>query len=164
MEYHPFKPLIDKNSEILILGTFPSIKSFENNFYYSHPRNQFFPLLADIFKEKRPETIDEKIDLLKKHKIALWDVVKGANRKNSLDSSLQDIELNDIASLLKKYPNIKLIAFTSKTAEKLFKKLNIDFPTAYLPSPSPAYAKMKYEDKLKEYFSIITSNINKGNL
>jgi len=151
VEYHPFEPIIDKNSKILILGTFPSIKSFENSFYYSHPRNQFFSLLADTFDEKRPTTIPEKIELLKRHNIALWDVVKGANRKNSLDSSLKDIELNDIKSLLDKYPNIKLIVFTSKTAEKLFKKLNINFPTAYLPSPSPAYAKMKYEDKLKVY-------------
>jgi len=155
VEYHPFEPIIDKSSKILILGTFPSIKSFENSFYYSHPRNQFFSLLADTFDEKRPNSIDEKISLLKKHNIALWDVVKGANRKNSLDSSLKDIELNDIKSLLDKYPNIKLIAFTSKTAEKLFKKLNINFPTAYLPSPSPAYAKMKYEDKLKVYKKIL---------
>jgi len=155
VEYHPFEPIIDKSSKILILGTFPSIKSFENSFYYSHPRNQFFSLLADTFDEKRPNSIDEKISLLKEHNIALWDVVKGANRKNSLDSSLKDIELNDIKSLLDKYPNIKLIAFTSKTAEKLFKKLNINFPTAYLPSPSPAYAKMKYEDKLKVYKKIL---------
>jgi len=155
VEYHLFEPIIDKSSKILILGTFPSIKSFENSFYYSHPRNQFFSLLADTFDEKRPNSIDEKISLLKEHNIALWDVVKGANRKNSLDSSLKDIELNDIKSLLDKYPNIKLIAFTSKTAEKLFKKLNINFPTAYLPSPSPAYAKMKYEDKLKVYKKIL---------
>jgi len=157
MEYHPFKPIIDKNSKILILGTFPSIKSFENSFYYSHPRNQFFPLLADTFNEKKPLTIEEKIALLKRHNIALWDMVKGANRENSLDSSLKNIELNDIKSLLDKYSNIKLIAFTSKTAEKLFKKLNIDFPTAYLPSPSPAYAKMKYEDKFREYRRILKS-------
>ena len=155
MEYHPFKPIIDKNSKILILGTFPSIKSFEKSFYYSHPRNQFFSLLADTFNEKRPTSIPEKIELLKKHNIALWDMVKGANRKNSLDSSLKDIQLNDIKSLLDRYPNIKLIAFTSKTAERLFKKLNIDFPTAYLPSPSPAYAKMRYEDKLKVYKEIL---------
>jgi TDG/mug DNA glycosylase family protein len=157
MEYHPFKPLIDEESKILILGTFPSIKSFENNFYYAHPRNQFFPLLADTFGEKRAITIEEKIDLLKRHNIALWDMVKSTNRTNSLDSNLKDIEMNDIKSLLNKYPNIKLIAFTSKTAQKLFKKLNINFPTAYLPSPSPAYAKMKYEDKLMEYRRILKS-------
>ena len=150
-EFHPFKPLIDKNSKILILGTFPSLKSVENNFYYAHPRNQFWPLLANVFNEKTPTSIEEKINLIKKHNIALWDVVKKTNRTNSLDSNLKDIELNDIESLLKKYPNIKVIFFTSKTAEKLFKKLNINIPTCYLASPSPAYAKLKFEEKLKRW-------------
>jgi len=82
-------------------------------------------------------------------------MVKGASRTNSLDSNLKNIELNDIESLLKNYPNIKMIAFTSKTAEKLFKKLNIDFPTTYLPSPSPAYAKMKFDEKLEIYKDLL---------
>ena len=155
-EYHPFKPIIFDDSEVLILGTFPSIKSFENNFYYSNLRNQFWPLLEAVFNEKS----DDKIYFLKKHKIALWDMVKGANRKNSLDSNLKNIEINDIKALLDKYPNIKIIAFTSKTAEKLFKKLNFDFPTAYLPSPSPAYAKMSFEEKLKVYKSFFINNLS----
>jgi len=155
-EYHPFEPIIFDDSEILILGTFPSIKSFENNFYYSHPRNQFWPLLEAVFGEKS----DDKIAFLKKHKIALWDMVKGASRTNSLDSNLKNIELNDIKSLLKNYPNIKIIAFTSKTAEKLFKKLNIDFSTAYLPSPSPAYAKMNFQEKLQKYREFFESFVS----
>jgi len=155
-EYHPFEPIIFDDSEILILGTFPSIKSFENNFYYSHLRNQFWPLLEAVFGEKS----DDKIGFLKKHKIALWDMVKGASRTNSLDSNLKNIELNDIKSLLKNYPNIKIIAFTSKTAEKLFKKLNIDFSTAYLPSPSPAYAKMNFQEKLQKYREFFESFVS----
>ena len=150
-EFHPFEPIIDKNSKILILGTFPSLKSVENNFYYAHPRNQFWKLLAGVFNEKTPITIEEKLNILKSHQIALWDVVKKTTRTNSLDSNLKNIELNDIQSLLDKYPNIKIIAFTSKTAEKLFQKLNINIPTCYLASPSPAYAKLKFEEKLKRW-------------
>ena len=72
---HPFKPVVFEDSKILILGTFPSIKSFENNFYYSHPKNQFWDILANIFNEKKPKTIKEKIAFLKKYKIALWDSI-----------------------------------------------------------------------------------------
>ena len=66
---HPFKPIIFEDSEILILGTFPSIKSFENEFYYGHPKNQFWNILSIIFDDKKPNTIEEKIKFLKKHKI-----------------------------------------------------------------------------------------------
>ena len=147
---HPFKPIIDKNSKILILGTFPSIKSFEDNFYYAHPKNQFWRLISNVFNENEPKTTQEKIIFLKKHKIALWDMIKQCNRTNSLDSSLTEIEPNDIKSLLKKYPNIKKIYFTSKTALKIYKKYfkDLDVKYDYLDSPSPAYAKKSFEEKL----------------
>ena len=152
---HPFEPVIFKTSEILILGTFPSIKSFENNFYYSHPQNQFWKILATIYNEAIPKTIDQKISFLKKHKIALWDVVCECIRKqeNSRDDNLEIIKPCDIEKLLKKYPNIKKIAVTSRTAEKILKKhfslLTLHFPLIYLPSPSPLNARIKFDQKVE---------------
>ncbi len=149
---HPFKPIIFKSSKILILGTFPSLKSFENSFYYSHPKNQFWKILSTI--SGYPANIkDQKIWLIKQCRLALWDIVQSCKRKNSADSNLKDIVPNDIEALLKNYPNIQKIAFTSRLAEKIYNKhfshLNIE--TVYLPSPSPAYMAMKMEDKIKEY-------------
>ena len=154
---HPFAPFIDKNSTILILGTFPSIKSFEENFYYGHPKNQFWKLLASVYGEDTPKTIDEKRAFLKRHSIALWDVVKSCDRKNSLDSNLKNIVPNDIKDLLKEYPNIKKIYFTSKTAQKVYEKFfkDINKPYFYLDSPSPAYAKKSFEDKLKSWREVL---------
>ena len=152
---HPFKPIIFKNSQILILGTFPSIKSFENNFYYSHPRNQFWKILSTIFNEKEPESIKEKIKFLKKYKIALWDSICECKREkgNSRDNNLTDIKPCPIDKLLKKYSNIKKIAVTSRLGEKIIKKhfpFYIEsFPFVYLPSPSPLNARLNLQEKAK---------------
>jgi len=157
---HPFKPIIFNDSKILILGTFPSIKSFENNFYYSHPKNQFWDILSLIFKDKKPTTIQEKIDFLKKHKIALWDTICECKRKlnNSRDDNLEVIKPCDIENLLKKYPNIKKVAVTSRLAEKVIKKHFKNSPFSilnskliYLPSPSPLNARMNLKQKAKKW-------------
>ncbi len=149
---HPFRPIIENNSNTLILGSFPSINSFKNSFYYAHKRNQFWKILSNIYN-KKIETKAEKITLLRENKIALWDIIKSCQRKNSSDANLNDIEINDIEALLKNYKNIKTIFFTSKTAEKLFKKYfnYLDIKIEYLPSPSPAYASMSFEEKVKIY-------------
>ncbi len=155
--FHPFQPVIDEASKILILGTFPSIKSFENAFYYGHPQNQFWKLLAAVFKEDVPKKIEEKIAFLKRHHIALWDMVKVCQRESSLDSSLKNVEVNDIADLLKKYPNIEAIFFTGRKAQELYSRhfTNLQIPTFYLPSPSPAYRKLNFEKKIEKW-SILT--------
>ena len=158
---HPFTPILFRDTQILILGTFPSIKSFENSFYYAHPRNQFWKILSDI--TGYPVTIKEqKIWLLKQMKWGLWDMVKSCNRDNSLDTSLKSIEVNDISSLLNEYPSIQKIAFTGKKAQQLYHKSfpNLDIETIYLPSPSPAFASMKYEDKRDEYKRLLIDSMN----
>ena len=154
---HPFAPIIDQNSKILILGSFPSIKSFENSFYYSHPKNQFWRLLARVLNENEPKSVEEKVAFLQRHHIALWDMVKSCKRENSLDTSLKNIQVNDIAALLKEYPNIKAVFFTGRKAESLYKKYfsNLPYPFFYLPSPSPAMQKMSFEEKLQKW-SILT--------
>ena len=154
---HPFEPFIDKNSKILILGTFPSIRSFEKSFYYSHLKNQSWRLMSGVFEEEMPKSIEEKKFFLQKHHIALWDMIKNCKRKNSSDNNLKDIQINDIALLLQQFPHIRKIFFTSKTALKLFNKYckNISLPTFYLPSPSPAYAVVSIEKKLIEYKKLL---------
>jgi hypoxanthine-DNA glycosylase len=149
---HPFKPIIFSNSKTLILGSFPSIDSFKYSFYYAHPRNQFWKILSKITGYP-VNNKDQKIWLLKEFNLALWDMVKSCNRQNSLDSSLKDIELNDIASLLREYPSIKRVAFTGRKAQTLFEKSfkDLEIERVYLPSPSPAYAKLSFEEKAKIY-------------
>ncbi len=150
---HPFDPIIDNDSRILILGTFPSIKSFENAFYYGHPQNQFWKLLAALFDEEIPQSNEEKIAFLRKHRVALWDMVGACERTNSLDSSLRNITPNDIEGLVKKYPNIRAIFFTGKKAKQLYERYfsHLPHPTYYLPSPSPAYRVMSFAEKLERY-------------
>lgn len=154
LEQHTFQALIFPDSKILILGSFPSIKSFEEGFYYAHPRNQFWPILSQIFHEKA-DTKEEKITLCKKHHIALFDSAKSLQREkgNSSDTNLKNIEVNDFTTLLKKYPNIELILFTGKKAEQIFNKKYKDLPIKKrtLPSTSPAHASMKFEEKLQQY-------------
>ncbi len=149
---HPFDPILFNDTEILILGTFPSIDSFENGFYYSHARNQFWPILSEITKYPINNR-DQKIWLLKQSKIGLWDIVKGCSRENSLDSSLKEIEVNDIPALLKRYTTIRKILFTGRKAQELFEKhySHLKIKRDYLPSPSPAYAGMSFDEKLKVY-------------
>lgn len=149
---HPFKPIVFKDTEVLILGSFPSIKSFENNFYYAHPRNQFWKILHSV-TQYPINNVDQKIWMLKECKFGLWDMIASCQRENSLDSSLEDETVNDLVSLLEKYPSIKKLAFTGKKAEALFHTHlgHIDIETVYLPSPSAAYAKMTLEQKTKIY-------------
>lgn len=153
---HPFNPIIFKDSRVLILGSFPSIKSFENGFYYTHPQNQFWKIISQIVNYP-VNNRDQKVWLLKENKIALWDMIKSCNRENSLDSSIENESVNDIAGLLEKYPNITKIAFTGKKSQALFEYhfgyLEID--RCYLPSPSSAYAKMSLEQKIAKYKELL---------
>jgi len=153
-EHHTIKPVIFPDSKVLILGSFPSIKSFEEGFYYAHPRNQFWPILAAIYN-KPAQTKKEKIELCKKHNIALFDSAASLQRdtKNSSDTNLKNIEVNDFGKLLAQYPNIKTILFTGKKAEQIFNKKykHLKIKKKLLPSTSPAYASMKFEKKLAKY-------------
>jgi len=151
-EFHPFDPIINEASEVLILGTFPSLDSLKYQFYYAHKRNQFWKILGDIYDVSFKDD-KAKVDFLLKNRIALWDIIYSCERKNSADSNLKNITPQDMPTLLSTYPNIQKILFTGKKAEavyfKHFKSLSIE--TCTLPSPSPAYAAMSYLEKLKEY-------------
>jgi len=149
---HPFQPIVYKESKILILGSFPSIDSFDKSFYYAHPRNQFWKILSALFNYP-VNNRDQKMWLLKIAHIALWDIVQSCSRDSSLDSSLEEIEVNNIAEFLEEHPNIKKVAFTGRLAEQLFKHHfeYLEIETCYLPSPSSAYAKMSLENKMIIY-------------
>ncbi|MEA1879875.1 MAG: DNA-deoxyinosine glycosylase [Campylobacterota bacterium] len=149
---HPFNPIIYPNTQLLILGSFPSIKSFENNFYYAHPSNKFWKILESVTTYP-VNNHDQKLWLLKECKFGLWDMIKACSRDNSLDSSLENEEVNDIASFLEAHPSITKLAFTGKKSEALFKThfSHLQIDTVYLPSPSSAYAAMKFEQKVFAY-------------
>ena len=149
---HPFKPLIFPDSTILILGTFPSLDSFKYQFYYAHKRNQFWKILAHIYHD-RCETEIEKIQLLRKRELALWDIIASCERINSSDANLKKPILHDIPALVLKYPHIQKICFTGKKAYNLYQKefSNIKIPSVCLPSPSPAYAKISFAKKCEIY-------------
>ena len=149
---HPFKPIVYKDTETLILGSFPSIKSFERNFYYAHPSNKFWKILEAVTTYPINNR-DQKLWLLKEAKLGLWDMIEKCSRDNSLDSSLENEEVNDIAGFLEAHPSIKKLAFTGKKAQALFKThfSHLEIEAVYLPSPSSAYAAMKFEDKVSAY-------------
>jgi hypoxanthine-DNA glycosylase len=158
MEQHPFEPLIFPDARILILGSFPSLASFEEGFYYAHPRNQFWPLLAEVFGVDLL-TREAKIALCRQEKLALWDSAKSLKREtgNSSDANLKKIEVNDFEKLLLDYPAIECILFTGKKAEQIFntKYKELKVKKALLPSSSPAYAAMRFEQKLTIYTELL---------
>ncbi len=149
---HPFDPIVFPDSRVLILGTFPSLDSFKYRFYYAHPRNQFWRLLGTIY-DMAYRSREERVEILRKNRLALWDVIKGCERTNSLDSNLKACTPNDIPALLEAYPDIERILFTGVKAQTLFERFfkEVSIETKRLPSPSPAYAAMTFEEKLKRY-------------
>ncbi|MGN0518668.1 MAG: DNA-deoxyinosine glycosylase [Acutalibacteraceae bacterium] len=144
---HPLEPVYSDDSRILILGTMPSPKSRENGFYYSHPQNRFWRVLANIFKEDAPCTINEKTDFLHRHRIAVWDVLKSCEIKGAADSSIKNAVPNDIRPIIDK-SNIKFIFTTGATAYNLYNRLckqSVGIDATPLPSTSPANARMSFE-------------------
>ena len=144
---HPFKPVYSDKSKILILGSFPSVKSREKNFYYSHPQNRFWKVIANIFNEVIPNTIEDKKQLILNNNLAIWDVIKRCEIIGSMDSSIQNIESCDVNSLIVKTGITKVIFNGNKAAEAYYKynkKLEeIEYTT--LPSTSSANATYSFE-------------------
>jgi TDG/mug DNA glycosylase family protein len=154
---HPFDPIVDGHSRVLILGSFPSLKSFENNFYYAHPRNQFWPIMAALF-DTVLEDNDARRAFALEHGIAMWDVYGALRRSrgNSSDANLSDLLPNDIPALLKQHPKIHTVFCTGRKAYDGLKKAfpGLDAEVRLLPSTSPAYAAMKFEEKLEAYRAV----------
>ena len=151
---HIFPIYINQDSKVLFLGSFPSVKSREQNFYYGHPQNRFFKVLGEIFHEDVHNDVLSKKSFLKKHQIALYDVIEECDIDGSKDSSIRNVTPINIKDILHDYPSIKKVAVLGKLAQSLFDKyLKKDCPLLifYLPSTSPANAKMNLNDLVKEF-------------
>lgn len=153
LEIHNIEPVFDKNSRILILGSFPSVKSREAKFFYGHPQNRFWRVLSALFKSECPATIDEKKKLLLSNKIALWDVIKSCEITGSSDNSIKNAVPNDFTEIFKA-ADIKAVFVNGATAYKLCKKYN-EFDVIKLPSTSPANAAFSLERLIKEWSVIL---------
>lgn len=159
--HESIKPFINDNSEVLILGSFPSVKTREVGFYYAHHQNRFYKVLSNIFFEPLPTSIQSKKELLNKHHIALYDVIYSCDISNSEDSSIRNVTPIDIKELLNKFPNINRIIVNGNKAKELFKRyLFKDIDTKnirvkYAPSTSSANAKMSVEKLVEIYSKLI---------
>ena len=139
---HPIEPVCGPDARVLILGSFPSVKSREAGFYYGHPQNRFWRVLGAVYGEEVPQTIPERKAFLLSHGIALWDVIRSCEITGSSDASIRNAQVNDLAGLLRQAP-IRRILLNGKTAAALYRKYaaaGIGLPAVVLPSTSPANA------------------------
>ena len=154
---HPLMPLYDENTRVLILGTMPSPASRQRSFYYAHPQNRFWPVLAEVLKETCPKDNEERRALVLRHGIGLWDVLHSCAIEGAADGTIREPVANDIASLLEK-TNIRAIFTTGQTAYRLYTRLceaATGIPAVVLPSTSPANCACKYERLVLEYSKIL---------
>lgn len=150
---HPFPALYDGSSRILILGSFPSVRSREQLFFYGHPQNRFWKVASAVFGEKTPETIPEKRAFLLRNHIALWDVIASCEISGSSDASIKNVEANDIRPILAEAP-IEKVFVNGRTAEKMYNKYILPVSgraAVCLPSTSPANAAWSIEKLIGEW-------------
>jgi len=156
MIQHPFPPLYDDQSRILILGSFPSVKSREGQFFYHHPQNRFWKVLAAVLETDVPVTIDEKSVMLHAHHIALWDVIGSCEITGSSDSSIRNVVPNDLTPILQS-SQIRAVfcnGGTSFTYYQKYSQTQTGLEAVKLPSTSPANAAWSF-DRLTESWQII---------
>lgn len=148
---HDFEPVFDENSKVLILGTFPSVKSRENQFYYGHPQNRFWKVIAGLTESEVPQTIEEKKKLLLEHGIAIWDVIESCDIIGSSDSSIKNVVPADIERVVAN-SKIQNIYANGGMAKKLYEKYSqkkTGREIIGLPSTSPANAAYSLERLLE---------------
>ena len=150
---HPIPPLFDAQSKVLILGSFPSVKSREQAFFYGHPQNRFWRVIAAVFGEEVPQTVPEKKRLILSHHLALWDVIARCEISGSSDASIQHAVPNDIGMILRQC-DIRAVFLNGKTAEKIYRRTlekPLGFTATVLPSTSPANAACGLEDLIARW-------------
>lgn len=155
---HELKPIYNEQSEVLILGSIPSIKSREHGFYYGHPQNRFWQVLSNVYSMDIGNTNEEKEKFLIDNRIALWDVIKSCDIDGSSDASIKNIEVNNIKDLLRQ-TNIKRVFTTGKKAYQLYNKYclkDTKIEAVYLPSTSPAnIGNYNLEQLISEYKKLL---------
>lgn len=153
---HTIGYLFDKNSKILILGSFPSVASREQGFFYGHKQNRFWKVLSNVLSQKTPETIDEKREFLLNNNIALWDVIASCEITGSSDSSIKNVVPNNIDIILKN-ADIHAVFTNGRTSFKLYNKYiypKTGISPVYLPSTSPANAAFSLEKLCEQWQKI----------
>ena len=156
MPIHSIPPIYDQNSTILILGSFPSVRSREVGFFYGHPQNRFWKVLSSVFEDHEPSTIEQKKAFLLQHHIALWDVAASCDIQGSADCSITDVVPNDISPIFS-IACIRHIFLNGKTAARYYERLTKPLTgrnAIVLPSTSPANASWSLE-RLIEAWRII---------
>ena len=144
---HPIPPIYNENSKILILGSFPSVKSRKEGFFYGHPQNRFWKVTSAVFGEDTPHTVEEKKKFLLRNHIALWDVIGSCDINGSADSSIKNVSANDLSVILD-HADIKQIYVNGRTAYKYYQKYSekeTGRMAVCLPSTSPANAAWSVE-------------------
>ena len=159
MDYlkHPFGPLFNENSRVLILGSFPSVRSREQNFFYGHPQNRFWKVIAAVFGQPVPESIEEKKQLILSNGLALWDSIAGCEITGSSDASIRNARANDISVILDNC-RIDRIYCNGRKSHELYRKYiepKTGREATCLPSTSPANAQWTLE-KLTDAWSEIS--------
>ena len=150
---HPIDPVFDKDSKVLILGSFPSVRSREAGFFYGHPQNRFWKVTARVFGDEVPQTTEEKKAFLLRNHVALWDVIGSCDIDGSSDASIRNVTVNDI-SLIFKTADIRSVFLNGKKAYSLYQKYMypvIKREGICLPSTSPANAMWSVEKLTSEW-------------
>lgn len=150
---HPIPPTYNKNSKILILGSFPSVKSREYGYFYGHPQNRFWKVVSLIFEDEFPKTKEDKKEFLLKHKIAAWDVIASCDIVGSSDNSITNVKANNLKEIIEN-SKVEKIFVNGKKAAELYKKYiepEIKIAAITLPSTSPANAVYKLERLIDEW-------------
>lgn len=157
MEKHDIEAFYKSDSKVLILGSFPSVKSREEGFYYAHPQNRFWKILGKIFHEEIGVSVNDKKEFLKQHQIALFDMCATCNIKGSSDLSIKDVKPNNILKIINN-SSIEAIFLNGKTAAKFYNKFykGINIPVFVLSSTSPANARYQLNELIDAYKIILT--------
>ena len=160
MEYrhiiHPFPPLYDKRSKVLILGSLPSVKSREQMFFYGHPQNRFWPMMADLLGEPRPGTVEEKRTMALAHHLAMWDTIYSCDIKGSSDSSIRNVCPTDLRQIIEG-SQVKHVFCNGSTSGAYYRKYQeneLGIKAVVLPSTSPANAAWSME-RLKDEWKVV---------
>lgn len=156
MMIHPISPTYDCDSRILVLGSFPSPASRAQAYFYGHPQNRFWKIIATVFEDDCPATVEEKKTFLLKHKVALWDVIFSCSIEGASDMSISHVKVNNLDCILENAP-IEYIFVNGRKAEKLYKRYiqpRTGIEAIYLPSTSPANAAWSFE-RLLEAWKVI---------
>ena len=158
-------PIVDANTKVLIVGSMPGVQSLEKQQYYGNPRNHFWPIISTLLQVDVPNDYEERIQLIRKHKIGLWDVIRHCERKGSLDSAIKNEVPNDFNKLFQTYPQIECILFNGTKAYEVFrKKVGFDIlgerDYFKMPSTSPVPGKniQTLEEKIKSYAILFRFN------